>query len=1022
MDPTTSAVPTPDDAERIARDSYGIDVRARSLQGEYDCNFCLETPAGERFLLKIAREGTTRGILEFQNAILEHLAACAPELAVQRVLLARDGTGVASVAGAAGRPRFARLLTYLPGRLLVHTRPHTPALLRGVGAFLGKMDAALASFSHRFARRSLKWDLSRAEWIGEYIAEIAVESRRNIVRRHLEHYLHDVQPRLANLRWSVAHNDCNDYNVLVEGRGDEARVSGLVDFGDAIFTPTACNLAIALAYAMLDKHDPVASASHVVAGYHASNILSEDELAVLFHLAIMRLAVSVTNSAHRKTLVPDDPYVTISEVPAWEALERLEAVHPRLAHYTFRGAAGYEPVPDSSTIVAWLKDHAVEFASPVAADLRTGPVLVHDLSVGSLELGLVDEIDTAEKLTRRLLGDMEAAGARAGIGRYGEARLFYSGEDFRTAGEDAAEYRTVHIGMDIFMRPAEPVFAPLDGVLHSFRDNAARHDYGPCMILEHRVSAAPSKPLVFHTLYGHLSRESLAGLEPGTRIRRGERFAAIGDSPVNGDWPPHLHFQVITDLLDFEGTFPGVARPGDRSLWKSLCPDPNIICGVPARHFSERPPRGEEILESRRNVIGYNVSVSYRRPLTAVRGHGQYLYDEDGRRYLDFYNNVPHVGHSNPYVVRAVQSQLAVLNTNTRYLHENLVRYARRLAATLPAPLRVCYFVCSGSEATELAIRLARAHSRGRDLIVCEGAYHGHTTTLIDVSPYKAEGPGGQGLPDWVHRVPLPDTYRGKYRSEVPDAGLRYAHEIIPVIERLRSEGRKLSGFLIESIPSVAGQIPLPDGYLPEAYSIVRDAGGVCIADEVQTGLGRIGSHFWAFQRYEVSPDIVAMGKPIGNGYPIGAVVTTEEIAASFDNGMEYFVTFGGTPVSCAAGMAVLDVIEREELQRNASELGNRLIAGLRGLQHEHGIIGDVRGLGLMLGVELVLDRAARSPAPDQAAYVCNRLRERGILIGTDGLDHNVLKIRGPMVLAPADADFFIEELDRVLNEDAARP
>ncbi len=1022
MKRTNWAAPTPADAERIARDSYGVQARAHPLHGEYDSNFRLETSAGESFVLKIAREGTTREILEFQNAILEHLAASAPELAVQRVLLTRDGAGITRVANVAGGPRFARLLTYRPGCLLAHTRPHTPALLHSLGAFLGKMDAALASFSHPVARRPLKWDLSRAEWIGKYIGDIVGETRRDIVRRHLEHYLRHVQPRLANLRWTVAHNDCNDYNVLVEGRGHEARVSGLVDFGDAIFTPTVCNLAIALAYAMLDKHDPVASASHVVAGYHASNILGEDELAVLFPLAIMRLAVSVTNSAHRKTLVPDDPYVTISEAPAWEALERLEAVHPRLAHYTFRGAVGYEPVPDSSTIVAWLKDHAGEFASPVAADLRTGPVLVHDLSVGSLELGLADEIDTTEKLTQKLLGDMERAAARAGIGRYDEARLFYSGEDFRTAGEDGAEYRTVHIGMDFFMRPGKPVFAPLDGVLHSFRDNAARHDYGPCMILEHRVSAAPSKPLVFHTLYGHLSRESLAGLQPGRQIRKGERLASIGDYRVNGDWPPHLHFQVITDLLDFEGTFPGVARPGDRSVWKSLCPDPNIICGVPARHFSERPPRGEELLESRRNVIGYNLSISYRRPLTAVRGHGQYLYDEDGRRYLDFYNNVPHVGHSHPYVVRAAQKQLAVLNTNTRYLHESLVRYARRLAATLPAPLCVCYFVCSGSEATELAIRLARAHSRGRDLIVCEGAYHGHTTTLIDVSPYKAEGPGGHGLPDWVHKVPLPDTYRGKFRSEEPDAGLKYARELIPVIERLREEGRKLSGFLIESIPSVAGQIPLPDGYLPEAYRIVRDAGGVCIADEVQTGLGRIGSHFWAFQRHDVLPDIVAMGKPIGNGYPIGAVVTTAEIAASFDNGMEYFVTFGGTPVSCAAGMAVLEVIEREGLQQNALELGNRLIGGLRGLQQQHGIIGDVRGLGLMLGVELVLDRATRDPAPDQATYVCNRLRERGILIGTDGLDHNVLKIRGPMVLAPADADFFIEQLDLVLSEDAAKP
>jgi 4-aminobutyrate aminotransferase-like enzyme len=648
--------------------------------------------------------------------------------------------------------------------------------------------------------------------------------------------------------------------------------------------------------------------------------------------------------------------------------------------------------------------------------------LVYDLSVGSLELGLPDEFDTTEKLTRKIFGAMDRAGARAGIGRYDEARLCYTADEFRTAGEEGAEYRTVHMGIDLFMRPGEPVFAPLDGMVHSFRNNAARLDYGPCLILEHRVTNRDSRPLVFYTLYGHLCPQSLSRLKPGLQVRKGERIASIGDHSVNGDWPPHLHFQIIIDLLGLEGTFPGVARPTDRAVWKSLCPDANLICGVPARLFPEPPLRGEEILTSRREVIGYNLSVSYRRPLTVVRGQGQYLFDEDGRRYLDVYNNVPHVGHNHPSVVRAAQRQTAVLNTNTRYLHENLVRYARRLTATLPAPLRVCTFVCSGSEATELAIRLARAHTGGRDLIVSEGAYHGHTTTLIDVSPYKAEGPGGSGLPDWVHKAPLPDVYRGKYRSEDAEAGLKYARELEPIVARLRSERRALSGFIIESVPSVGGQVLLPDGYLREAYRIVRNAGGVCIADEVQTGFGRLGSCFWAFERQGVVPDIVAMGKPMGNGHPMGAVVTTPEIAASFDNGMEYFATFGGNPVSCAVGMAVLDVIENEGLQRHAMEVGGRLIAGLKRLQTKHEIIGDVRGLGLMLGVELVSNRATRAPAPEQAAYVCDRLRDRGILIGTDGLDHNVLKIRGPMVIAASDADFFIEMLDGVLAEDGARP
>jgi 4-aminobutyrate aminotransferase-like enzyme len=349
--------------------------------------------------------------------------------------------------------------------------------------------------------------------------------------------------------------------------------------------------------------------------------------------------------------------------------------------------------------------------------------------------------------------------------------------------------------------------------------------------------------------------------------------------------------------------------------------------GIPAHGFPQRAPDKSRTLAARRQFIGRNLSIGYREPVKVERGWMQYLYDETGRRYLDAYNNVPHVGHCHPRIVRAGQEQMAVLNTNTRYLNDLLTCYAERLSATLPAPLRVCYFVNSGSEANELALRLARAYTGQRDTIVLESAYHGNTTSLIDISPYKHDGPGGAGAPPWVHTVPIADVYRGPYKAGDPQAGIKYAQPVLEIAEALHHRGVGLAAYIAETCPSVGGQILFPAGYLARVYRHVRQAGGVCIADEVQTGYGRMGMHFYAFEAQGVVPDIVVLGKPIGNGHPIGAVITTPAIAAAFDNGMEFFSTFGGNTVSCAIGLAVLDVVIDEELQAHALRVGERMCA-----------------------------------------------------------------------------------------------
>jgi 4-aminobutyrate aminotransferase-like enzyme len=525
----------------------------------------------------------------------------------------------------------------------------------------------------------------------------------------------------------------------------------------------------------------------------------------------------------------------------------------------------------------------------------------------------------------------------------------------------------------------------------------------------------------FFTLYGHLSAKTLAGLRVGQKIARGEKFSEVGETAENGGWVPHLHFQVINDLLDLGTDFPGVARASERRVWTSLSPDPNLLLGIPADRFPTQERIVTETLGARKALLGKNLSVSYRRPLKIVRGWMQYLYDDSGRAYLDVYNNVPLVGHSHPRVVRAAQEQLALLNTNTRYLHDNVLRYAERLTELLPHPLRVCYFVNSGSEANELALRLARAHTGREDVIVLEHAYHGHTNTLIDISPYKFDGPGGRGRKPWVHVAPIADDYRGPYRRGDVEAGTKYAAHVGEILEQVGAEDRGVAAFIAETLPSVAGQIVFPPNYLAEVYGRVRAAGAVCIADEVQVGFGRLGTHFWGFETQGVVPDIAVFGKPIGNAFPLAAVVTTKEIAASFANGMEFFSTFGGNPVACAAGLAVLDVVRDEGLQDRALRVGKYWITELKKLEECHRLIGDVRGSGLFLGIDLVRDRETREPATEQADYVVNRLRECGILAGTDGPHHNVIKLRPPLIFAEADADLFVRAFETILQEDAAQ-
>jgi len=421
-----------------------------------------------------------------------------------------------------------------------------------------------------------------------------------------------------------------------------------------------------------------------------------------------------------------------------------------------------------------------------------------------------------------------------------------------------------------------------------------------------------------------------------------------------------------------------------------------------------------QLLEMRKKYLSPSLSLSYDKPLHIVRAKGQFLYDSKGDRYLDAVNNIQHVGHCHPKVVSAASEQYGILNTNTRYLDETVINYAKDLTNYLPNGLTTCFFTNSGSESNDLALRLARTATDSKETIVLDGAYHGHVSSLIDISPYKHNSKGGSGPPSYVHTLPMPDSYRGKYKGDEALTG--YIDELKNILYSIKKNGKNISAFVVESIMGCGGQLILPDGFLERAFELVRDEGGVCIADEVQIGFGRVGSKFWGFETANVQPDIVTMGKSMGNGHPLSVVVTKKQIADKFNNGMEYFNSFGGNPVSCAVGKAVLNVIEDEKLQQNAHKVGEYLLEKLKQLQGEFPLIGQVRGMGLFIGIELIKEKSKLIPAHAEAEKVVNEMMRKRILLSTDGPDHNVIKIKPPMVFSTENADELVLNLSEVLG------
>ncbi|HSM61808.1 MAG TPA: aminotransferase class III-fold pyridoxal phosphate-dependent enzyme, partial [Longimicrobiales bacterium] len=741
---------TEDEAARMVRQRWGLEGAIRPLPGERDRNFLLETGQGAPYVVKVTSPEEPEELLGFETRLLGTLGGSG-DPAVPVVVPATDGSAIVRAESAAGGEAWRiRVLEFLPGRMLADVRPRSDDVLAAVGAAVAGLAERLSRHHEPPPERSgFVWALAEAERVIEAGASLHGDpARRRLIDGCLPG-LRAVAAALSTLERQLVHGDLNDHNVLVGTEPDgRPRVTGILDFGDAHAAPAVFDLVIATAYAILGAADPVLAVARVAAGYHARRPLSEADLDVLFPLVRARLAASVTISASRRDGGDAvDEYLLVSERPAWETLERTAEVHPRLARAILRSACGLPACPRSPEVVAWLE--SLDRVEPVM-DLPDATTVL-DLSVGSPLLTGRDTDDT-RAFTRRVAGAMDEAGATVALGRYLEPRGFYLTDAFAGRPSELPERRTVHLGIDVFTAPGAVVRAPLPARVRSVRDNEGRLDYGPTVILEHESPAGP-----FWTLYGHLERASVEEVEAGAELAAGQPFARVGAFPENGDWPPHLHLQIATDLLDREGDFPGVAAPRELEAWASLSPDPELLLrsGLPSTY---RPPEG--LAARRARVLSPSLSLSYRRPVHVVRGRGAYLYDERGREYLDGVNNVAHVGHEHPAVVEAGRRQMGVLNTNTRYLHEAVVEYAERLGALLPDPLEVCFFVSSGSEANELALRIARTATGRTGVVALEGGYHGNTQGLIDVSHYKFAGAGGRGAPPWVRAAAMPDDYR----------------------------------------------------------------------------------------------------------------------------------------------------------------------------------------------------------------------------------------------------------------------
>jgi 4-aminobutyrate aminotransferase-like enzyme/Ser/Thr protein kinase RdoA (MazF antagonist) len=947
-------------AEEILRVHYGMRAQAKSLGSNQDKNFVVIGSSGDiAGVLKIANPAFTATELEAQDLAAEVIAEAEPSLRVAVPIPNTAGEKCTTITGLVDRTAYVRLLRYLPGGTLLDSGYLSPTAVAGLGKVAGRVSRALEGFSHPGLDRVLQWDLRYgADVVAALLSHVADPSDRGRLQAATGDAWSRIAPLADELPRQAAHLDLTDANVVVSrSAGGSAQPDGVIDFGDLTNSWAVSELAITASSVLGHAGAEPTSVLPAVRAFHAIRPLTTAEVDALWPMLVLRTAVLIVSGAQQELLDPDNPYLTDQSGVERRMFEQANSIPIDVMTEVIKADLGLAARPAAVTVSTPLAD----VGSVVTLDLSTTSD-VYDVAFepdGTLRPGIEDE--SARAAVRN--------GARLVVTEHGQPRLSRS----RKLSQDSPD--VVPTGISLWAASATRLVAPWDGQIAGDGLTLRGADYeltltGVSAVASGRVAAG--QPLA----------EAPA-----------EQWVEIGVRPVGAPAAPlFTRFEMA---------------PG----WLALTRDPRPLLGLPAVEVQDTG----DLLSRRDASFAPVQEFYYRKPPQIERGKRHYLMSTDGRTYLDMVNNVTVLGHAHPRIADTAARQLRKLNTNSRFNYAAVVEFSERLAAMLPDPLDTVFLVNSGSEASDLAIRLATAATGRRDVVAVREAYHGWTFGTDAVSTSTADNPNAIATrPDWVHTVESPNSFRGKYRGA--DA-VKYAGDAVRQIEQLVADGSAPAAFICESVYGNAGGMALPDGYLQQVYAAVRAAGGLAISDEVQVGYGRLGEWFWGFMQQDAVPDIVSIAKSTGNGYPLGAVITSRAVADGFRSQGYFFSSTGGSPLSCAIGMTVLDVLRDEGLQENAARVGAHLKARLQALQGKHPIIGTVHGIGLYLGVEMIRDLETLEPAAEETSAICDRMLELGVIIQPTGDHMNILKTKPPLCIDVKAADFYVDTLDRVLTE-----
>lgn len=939
---------------------YGLSGTLQALGSQQDLNYRVDSARG-RFVLKVCRGDYALVELQAQHAGLKHLAEHSA-IKVPRVIAANNGEDLLSLQ-TNGEAVHVRLLEYIDGQPLTDFDHLSQDVVAGFGRLCGEMDLALAGFDHPGLERTLQWDARHANALISHLLPVITDAQqRGVISAAAEQAERRLQPLLDKLPVQAIHMDITDDNVVwARDAQRHWQLQGVIDFGDLVRTWRITDLSVTCAALLHHADGNPFVILPAVQAYHAVNPLQYEELQALWPLIVARAAVLVLSGEQQVSIDPTNTYSRDNLSHEWEIFRVATSVPQALMEAAILTAVDQSLASDEKTDVAPLLPGLVgrEFA---LIDLG---VLSPHFEAGNWEQQGIDQ---------RLLTEAAAVHGLAAT-RYGQYRLS------RTRPDSATEPDTFPLHVELRVPAGAEVQAPFAGVLKQAANGALQLD-GP----QFSVRLWGVTPV----------------LEQGVAVDQGQKLGAV-TGPL-----------LVQMCRGAEFDAPLFCTPSRASAWQALCPSPAMLLGLACD--AEPELDAKTLLERRDASFARTQKHYYVDPPRIERGWRNHLIDMHGRSYLDMLNNVAVLGHGHPRMAAVAARQWSLLNTNSRFNYAAVAEFSERLLKLAPKGMDRVFLVNSGSEANDLAIRLAWAYSGGRDMISVLEAYHGWTIGADAVSTSIADNPKAlESRPDWVHPVPAPNTYRGEFRGA--DSAPDYVRSVEHHLQKLAEQKRQLAGFICEPVYGNAGGISLPPGYLPQVYEKVRAQGGVCIADEVQVGYGRMGHFFWGFEEQGVVPDIITMAKGMGNGQPLGAVITRREIAEALEAEGYFFSSAGGSPVSCQIGMAVLDVMEEEKLWENAQVVGGHFKARLEALIDKHLLVGAVHGSGFYLGLELIRNRQTLEPATAETALLCDRLRELGIFMQPTGDDLNILKIKPPMVTSRQSVDFFVEMLDRVLSE-----